>query len=54
MIFWGILACCLLIPAVLLVAGEWMVRRPPQKINGLVGYRTTRECWRWKRCSWRR
>lgn len=39
---WGILICCLLIPAVLLAAGEWMVRRPPQKINGLVGYRTTR------------
>ena len=47
---WGILICCLLIPAVLLAAGEWMVRRPPQKINGLVGYRTrrsmaSREAW---------
>ena len=42
MAFWGMLACCLVIPVILLLAGEWMVRRPPRKINGMVGYRTTR------------
>ena len=50
MTFWSVFVCCLLIPAIQLLAGEWMVRRPPQKINGLVGYRTrrsmaSREAW---------
>ena len=50
MAFWGMLACCLVIPVILLLAGEWMVRRPPRKINGMVGYRTmrsmaSREAW---------
>lgn len=50
MTFWSVFVCCLLIPAIQLLAGEWMVRRPPRKINGLVGYRTrrsmaSREAW---------
>ena len=32
--------CNLLIPALVLVFGVWMLRRPPKEINGVFGYRT--------------
>lgn len=40
--FWYLFACNLLIPAMMIIGGYWMKKRPPRQINGLVGYRTTR------------
>ncbi len=40
--FWFILACDLLVPLTMLIAGHLMWKRPPHEINGLMGYRTTR------------
>ncbi len=37
-----LLLCDLLIPAIMLLAGWWMEKHPPQKINGWFGYRTGR------------
>lgn len=35
-------ACCLLIPLVMLSFGWRFLEKPPKKINGFYGYRTTR------------
>ena len=35
-------AMCLLVPAVMLYFGWRFLNRPPQKINALYGYRTSR------------
>ena len=35
-------AMCLLVPAVMLYSGWRFLNRPPQKINALYGYRTSR------------
>lgn len=37
-----LIACNLLLPALLIVAGALMNRRPPRKITALYGYRTER------------
>ena len=39
-IWFMMLGIDLLIPAILLVAGRLMEKKPPRKINGFVGYRT--------------
>jgi len=33
--------CNVLIPLLMIVCGLWMWKHPPQKINGICGYRTT-------------
>lgn len=39
--FWTAMLCCsLLLPLIMTAAGWLMYRRPPKRINGLVGYRT--------------
>lgn len=40
--WWFILCCDMLIPVVMIVGGRMMWKHAPKKINGLVGYRTTR------------
>lgn len=41
--FWWFLFCCdLLLPILMLVCGRLMYKRPPKKINALMGYRTSR------------
>lgn len=37
-----LMICSLLIPAIMLIAGEMMLRHPPKKINWIYGYRTSR------------
>ncbi len=39
---WGALACCLLIPAVLILCGWLMRDHAPSEINRFFGYRTRR------------
>ena len=38
--WWFMLACNMLIPALMIGFGILMLKRPPKKINGLFGYRT--------------
>ena len=41
--FWiGMLAFSLFIPVVQMLAGRWMWKHAPKKINGIIGYRTRR------------
>lgn len=41
--FWGfMLVCCLLIPVSMLVIGGLWRTRPPERVNGVYGYRTAR------------
>lgn len=41
--FWWFMLCCdLMIPLLMIVIGRLMWKRPPQKINSLIGYRTSR------------
>ena len=40
--WWFMLACDLLIPAIMILTGRMMWKHCPKKINGLLGYRTTR------------
>ena len=35
------LVCSLLVPVIMIIAGIIMMKRPPKKINSLVGYRTS-------------
>lgn len=35
------LICNLLIPGIMLIAGWFFVNKPPQKINAIIGYRST-------------
>lgn len=40
--FWIFMLCCdLLLPLMLIGFGQWFIRRPPEKINVVFGYRTT-------------
>lgn len=38
--WWFMLACDILIPALMIGFGILMLKRPPKRINGLFGYRT--------------
>ncbi len=40
--WWFMLICDLLIPVIMIVVGRLMWKHPPKKINGLMGYRTSR------------
>lgn len=41
--FWWFMLCCdILIPIIMIIAGYVIWKRPPKKINGIIGYRTTR------------
>ena len=40
--WWIILLCDLLVPTIMLVGGLIMVKHCPKRINGWLGYRTTR------------
>lgn len=41
--FWWFMLCCdMLIPIVMIGVGRMMWKHPPEKINGVIGYRTTR------------
>ncbi len=40
--FWFVLVCDLLIPVLMVAAGQWMWKHPPKEINGFMGYRTAR------------
>ena len=40
--WWFMLACDLLIPAIMILTGRMMWKHCRKKINGLLGYRTTR------------
>lgn len=40
--WWYMFVCNLLIPAILILAGRMMWKHCPKKINGVLGYRTTR------------
>ena len=40
-IWFVMLICDLLCPAIMLGTGIWMMKDPPRKINALLGYRTT-------------
>lgn len=41
--FWWFVFCCdLIIPILMIISGRMMWKHPPKKINGLLGYRTTR------------
>ena len=40
--WWFMLLCDLLIPALMIICGRLMWKRPPKKINVVLGYRTNR------------
>lgn len=40
--WWFMFVCDLLIPILMIVAGNMMWKHAPKEINGLIGYRTTR------------
>lgn len=41
--FWWFMLCCdILVPIIMIIAGRMMWKHPPEKINGIIGYRTTR------------
>ncbi len=40
--WWFIFVCDLLIPIVMIIAGNMMWQHAPEKINGTIGYRTAR------------
>ncbi|MCM1263596.1 MAG: SdpI family protein [Bacillus sp. (in: Bacteria)] len=40
--WWFIFVCDLLIPVTMIIAGNMMWKHTPEKINGIIGYRTTR------------
>lgn len=40
--WWFMFVCDLLIPILMIISGRIMWKHPPQKINGILGYRTTR------------
>ena len=42
MFWWFMFACDLLVPVVMIICGRMMWKHPPKKINGVIGYRTTR------------
>lgn len=40
--FWFLLACDIIVPIIMVIAGRWMWKHTPEDINVLIGYRTTR------------
>lgn len=41
--FWWFMLCCdIMIPIIMILCGRMMWKNPPQNINGLMGYRTSR------------
>ena len=40
--WWFIFVCDLLIPILMIIAGNMMWKHAPEKINGVIGYRTAR------------
>lgn len=40
--WWFMLICDMIIPALMIVCGRVMWKHTPQKINGIIGYRTAR------------
>ncbi len=40
--WWFIFVCDLLIPILMIIAGNMMWKHAPEKINGIIGYRTAR------------
>jgi uncharacterized membrane protein len=40
--WWMMFFCMLLIPLTMIGAGRWMWKYPPEEINHLIGYRTSR------------
>ena len=40
--WWFIFVCDLLIPVIMIIAGNMMWKHAPKKINGIIGYRTAR------------
>ena len=40
--WWFLLICDLFVPAIMIIAGIWMRKHYPRKINGVFGYRTPR------------
>lgn len=40
--WWFIFVCDLLIPILMVIAGSMMWKHAPEKINGIIGYRTAR------------
>lgn len=42
MFWWFMFVCDLIIPILMIIAGKMMWKHPPQKINGIIGYRTAR------------
>ncbi len=40
--WWFIFVCDLLIPILMIIAGNMMWKHAPKKINGIIGYRTDR------------
>lgn len=41
--FWWFMLCCdIIIPILMIIGGRIMWKHPPKKINGLIGYRTSR------------
>lgn len=40
--WWFLLVCDTLIPVIMVIAGRLMRKRPPKKINGVIGYRSAR------------
>ena len=41
--FWWFMFCCdILIPVLMIIAGRMMWKHPPKRINGILGYRTSR------------
>lgn len=39
--WWFMLICDMLMPSLMIVAGRFMWKHYPRKINGIIGYRTT-------------
>lgn len=43
MLFWGgMLACNIIVPVIIIIAGWFMRKHPPKEINRIIGYRTKR------------
>lgn len=41
--WWFMLICDMLIPVVMIIVGRMMWKHCPKSINGMLGYRTTRQ-----------
>ena len=41
-LWWILFVCGLIIPTIMIVCGTFMWKRPPKKVNGIIGYRSAR------------